>query len=47
LPGRGYRLPGAEAMCRDLEEALAARRWAWLRRALSSYVVRKARELDV
>ena len=33
-----------DEMRRDIERAIAAERLAWLRRALSSYIVRKCRE---
>ena len=36
--------PGMDEMRRDIERAIVAQRLAWLRRALSSYIVRKCRE---
>jgi hypothetical protein len=45
LAARGLALPGAEQLQRELPAALAAGRLAWVRRALDSYVVRKARQL--
>ena len=33
--------PGAEQMAAGIKKALAEGRWAWLRRALSSYAIRK------
>ena len=40
----GRLIPGMDEMRRDLERASAAQRLAWLRRAVSSYIVRKCRE---
>jgi len=37
-------IPGMDEMRRDIERAIVAQRLAWLRRALSSYIVRKCRE---
>jgi hypothetical protein len=42
---RGRHVPGADRMRIEIAEAVAGRRLAWLRRALSSYVVRKCHEL--
>jgi hypothetical protein len=43
----GRVIPGMDEMGRDIEHAIAAQRLAWLRRALSSYIVRKCREITV
>ena len=40
----GRVIPGMDEMRRDIEGAIATQRLAWLRRALSSYIVRKCRE---
>jgi len=40
----GRVIPGMDEMRCDIEHAIAAQRLAWLRRALSSYIVRKCRE---
>ena len=40
----GRVIPGMDEMRHDIERAIAAQRLAWLRRALSSYIVRKCRE---
>jgi hypothetical protein len=40
----GHSISGMDEMQRDIERAIAAKRLAWLRRALSSYIVRKCRE---
>ncbi len=40
----GRLIPGMDEMRRDIERAIAAQRLAWLRRALTSYTVRKCRE---
>jgi hypothetical protein len=40
----GRLIPGMDEMRRDLDRAIAEQRLAWLRRALSSYIVRKCRE---
>ena len=37
-------IPGMDEMQAGIESAMAEGRWAWLRRALASYVVRKARQ---
>jgi len=39
----GKLIAGSERMAREIETALAERRFAWLRRALASYIVRAAR----
>jgi hypothetical protein len=41
---RGLFIPGAEQVRRGIEKALAEGRLAYLRRALTSYAVRKARQ---
>ena len=43
----GLALPGLEEMAAGIRCAAAEGRWAWLRRALGSYVVRKCRERAV
>jgi hypothetical protein len=40
----GRLIPGLEKMRHDLERAVAEKRLSWLRRALTSYIVRKCRE---
>ena len=40
----GHAIPGLEEISRGLQSAIAENRLAWLRRALTSYIVRKARE---
>ena len=37
-------IPGREELRQDIERAIAAKRLAWLRRALTSYIVRNCRE---
>ena len=39
----GSEVPGVEALAEDMRAALAEGRYAWLRRALSCYIVRKVR----
>lgn len=41
----GWLIPGMEEMRDDIERAIATQRLAWLRRALTSYIVRKCREI--
>ena len=41
----GVDVPGSEALAREMASALTEGRFAWLRRALSSYAIRKCREL--
>jgi len=46
LRAAGHLIPGMDEMRRGLESAIAEQRLAWLRRALTSYVVRKSREVS-
>ncbi|HQI76184.1 MAG TPA: hypothetical protein PK384_06710, partial [Candidatus Latescibacteria bacterium] len=41
----GTLVPGMERMMEEMERALEEKRYAWLRRALDGYIVRKCRAL--
>ena len=41
----GYFIPGVEQMEQDIKSAIDKGCFAWLRRALTSYIVRKCRDL--
>ena len=43
----GKSVPGMDMMAKRIRDALASGRLAWLRRALTSYIARKCRELGV
>lgn len=43
---RSLMVPGLDTFEARMRAALTERRWAWLRRALTSYIVRKSRELS-
>ena len=42
----GWFVPGMDEMYAGIESALDESRFAWLRRAMNSYIVLKCRELD-
>jgi hypothetical protein len=45
LRDSGYFIPGMEQIEQDIKSAMAEERLAWLRRALSGYIIRKCRDL--